>query len=71
MDDCDKKYENTGVKESGITATVYVPKEPQEKVRETQITAATVLQAICQFNGVFGIFNGEGRFEYISLNMHC
>ena len=28
----------------------------------------TVLQAICQFNGVFGQFNADGEFEYIKLN---
>ena len=62
LDSCD----NAG---TGIQATITVPKEQQDKVRETQITAATVLQAFCQFNGVFGQFNGEGQFEYIKLDI--
>lgn len=60
MDDCDK----VGY---GIIASIDIPKQIQEKVRETQITAMTVLQAICQFNGVFGQFNADGEFEYIKL----
>lgn len=61
MDDCD----NYG---AGITATIKIPREEQDKLRETQITAATVLQCICQYNGVFGQFNADGEFEYISLD---
>lgn len=53
---------------TGLRATIKIPREEQEKVRETQITAATVLQAICQFNGVFGQVNGDGLFEYIKLD---
>lgn len=61
MDDCD----NNG---SGITAYIKIPREEQDKLRETQITAITVLQAICQYNGVFGQFNADGEFEYIKLD---
>lgn len=70
MDECDKIFESTGNPLCGIRAHIdQIPKEDQEKVRETQITAATVLQAICQFNGVFGAVNGNGRFEYIKLDI--
>lgn len=62
MDDCD----NNG---AGITASIKIPREEQEKLRETQITAATVLQCICQYNGVFGQFNADGEFEYIKLDV--
>jgi len=65
---CNTIYEKTKEKKSGIQATIKIPREEQEKVRETQITAATVLQAFCQFNGVFGQVNGDGKFEYIKLN---
>lgn len=69
LDECDKIFESTGNPLCGIRAHIdQIPKEDQEKVRETQITAATVLQAICQFNGVFGVINGNGRFEYIKLD---
>lgn len=61
MDDCD----NSG---AGIAAQIKIPREEQEKLRETQITASTVLQAICQYNGVFGQFNANGEFEYIKLD---
>lgn len=61
MDDCDNNS-------AGITATIKIPREEQDKLRETQITAATVLQCICQYNGVFGQFNADGEFEYISLD---
>ena len=53
---------------TGIQATIKIPAETIDKVRETQITAATVLQAFCQFNGIFGQVNGNGKFEYIKLN---
>lgn len=53
---------------SGIQASIKIPREEQEKLRETQITAATVLQSFCQFNGVFGQFNGDGVFEYIKID---
>ena len=69
MAECDKIFESTGNPLCGIQAHIdQIPKEDQEKVRETQITASTVLQAICQFNGVFGVVNGNGRFEYIKLD---
>lgn len=61
MDDCD----NAG---SGIRASIKIPREEQDKLRETQITAATVLQCLCQYNGVFGQFNEDGEFEYIEIN---
>ena len=61
MDHCDTNG-------SGIQATIKIPREEQEKLRETQISALTVLQAFCQINGVFGQFNGEGVFEYIKLD---
>lgn len=69
MDCCDTYYEATGNPLCGIQATIKIPREEQEKVRETQITASTVLQAFCQFNGVFGLINGEGYFDYIKLNL--
>lgn len=75
-DCCDRYYESTITEENpdgnpycGIQATIKIPREEQEKVRETQILAITVLQAFCQFNGVFGQVNGEGVFEYIKLDI--
>lgn len=69
LDECDTVYESTGNPLCGIRAHIdQIPKEEQDKVRETQISAATVIQAICQFNGVFGIVNGYGKFEYIKLD---
>lgn len=68
MDHCDTLYEQTGTDMSGIPASIKIPVETQDKVRETQIFAATVLQAFCQFNGVFGQCNGYGKFDYIKLD---
>ena len=68
LDHCDTLYEEMHTPNSGIVASIKIPVENQDKVRETQITAATVLQAFCQFNGVFGQCDGYGRFDYVKLD---
>lgn len=37
-------------------------------VRQSQITAATLIEAICQINGVFGKITNDGKMDYIILN---
>ena len=43
-------------------------KEEDDTVRRTQITAATVIQSICQVNAVFGQISTDGKMKYIRLD---
>lgn len=37
-------------------------------IAEGTLSGKTIIEAICELNGVFGHINREGKFEYISLN---
>ena len=39
-------------------------------VSQTEMSLETVLTAICELNGCYGIMNEEGLFEYLDLNNH-
>ena len=39
-------------------------------VSQTEMSLETVLTAMCELNGCYGIMNEEGLFEYLDLNNH-
>lgn len=41
--------------------------DDDDTVRQTQITAASVIEAICQINAVFGQITNDGKMNYIKL----
>lgn len=69
IEQVDKKlpHDNMIVRKTLDTA----PKEEKDyEVRQSQITAATVIQAICQINATFGKITNDGKMDYIAIDMN-
>lgn len=69
IEQVDKKlpHDNMIVRKTLDTA----PKEEKDyEVRQSQITAATVIQAICQINATFGKITNDGKMDYVAIDMN-